>query len=386
MNKPIVAHFIRGFLRPTETFVYNQISALQKYEAANFCNHFIAENHFPSLSATSLNEILPPIKRVFQKVDYKIFRGITPFAAEKMAAMVRSQNIKLLHFHYLVDARFFLPVLRKVKLPSVVSGYGWDVSSFPHSKFGYGRFYLQPIFKEMDLFLAMSEDMKNDLLELGCPDSKIKIHYCGVDVARFAFPERNYDHSGPLSILFCARLAPKKGVHIFLEALEMLRIQIDGRIPFTVTIVGDGPLRYEVERFTKSSYWNKNVRFKGQVPYDSSLFSQIYREADIYVLPSITAKNEKEGIPTTIVEAMASGLPVVASRHAGIPSVISSGLDGFLVSEGDVSGVASALTELLENAKLRETSGKSAAYKALTQLNITARTAQLENIYNSLIR
>jgi len=111
-----------------------------------------------------------------------------------------------------------------------------------------------------------------------------------------------------------------------------------------------------------------------------------YKEADIFVLPSITRKDyNKEGIPGTIVEAMASGLPVVTTKHAGIPEIIHDYKEGILVKERDIEGIAMALEELLVNVKLRASLGKRASEKAYGELNLINGTKRLEAIYDKVI-
>jgi colanic acid/amylovoran biosynthesis glycosyltransferase len=385
-NKTKVAHFIRGFLRPTETFIGNQIVSLRKYDPVIFCHHKINNHSFTNLHANALLDIINPIHQKFEKLFYSAFRALTPFGVHTLVNEVIKSDSKILHLHYLVEARFFLPVARQLHLPSVVSGYGWDVSSFPKSKYGFGRQYLQPIFKEMDLFLAMSEDMKKDMTKLGCPESKIKVHYFGTDTARNIFSQREYKNKGVINVLYLGRLTPKKAPQNVLYALKMLEERNPPLPDWRLKIVGDGPLKSDLERIVHEYKWTDKVEFTGHISYDDPRLNKVYHQADIYVLPSMTVNGEKEGIPGSLIEAMASGLPIISTFHAGIPFVVKNRNDGLLVKEGNIDGIADALIELLESSKLRETLGKAAAYKALTQLDIKSQTSALENIYDSLIK
>jgi len=110
-----------------------------------------------------------------------------------------------------------------------------------------------------------------------------------------------------------------------------------------------------------------------------------YRQADIFALPSITIRGDKEGIPGTIIEAMAAGLPVVSTYHAGIPEVIEHDQDGLLVEEGDLEGLSLALGKLIENRALRERLGRAAVQTAIACCGLQSRTPELERIYTRLL-
>jgi colanic acid/amylovoran biosynthesis glycosyltransferase len=124
------------------------------------------------------------------------------------------------------------------------------------------------------------------------------------------------------------------------------------------------------------------VTFTGHVSHLSDAFVDHYRDADIFIHPSMTRRGRKEGIPGTVVEAMAAGLPVVSTFHAGIPSVIESGRNGLLVREGDVDGLVSALRTLIDDSALRARLGRAAADDARRVLDLDVCTARLERIYD----
>jgi colanic acid/amylovoran biosynthesis glycosyltransferase len=291
--------------------------------------------------------------------------------------------VRLLHYHFLTDARFFLGIKRKTGLPAIVSAYGYDVSSFPAAWKGIGLRYIRPVFDRIDCVLAMTEDMKRDLIALGCPEGRIRVHYHGINTRRFQYLERNYQDDGLPTVLSCGRFVPKKGQARLLEALR--RIDRRGR-RFRLVLVGDGPLRRNLEQVVSSYGWEHCVTFAGHLPHIGPELVSQYQKANIFALPSTTAHGEKEGIPGTLVEAMASGLPIVSTQHAGIPAVIQPDLHGLLVPEGDVEALAEALDRLLTDPDLRARLGRSAAERAVTEFDVTKRTAALELIYDEFVR
>ncbi|MDZ7336942.1 MAG: glycosyltransferase [candidate division KSB1 bacterium] len=380
-----VAHIKRSFLAPTETFVWNQITTLKTYRPIVFCHHRIPNIGYPFTEVYSLQDFLPSLPRLFDSISYNIARHLSPMSAKFLAGLVLKKSVNLLHFHYLVDARFFLALKRLTQLPAVVSVYGYDVSSFPRLFWGCGQRYLQPIFYEMDCFIAMSHDMQRDLIQIGCPKHKIVVHYYGIDTDRFAYPERTYPEKKEVNILMCGTLEPKKAQNWVLEALHLWEKRQCSQHSFRITFMGEGPLRPRLESLVHEFGWEDRVCFLGHVPYHDPRLVEEYRQADIFALPSITIKGDKEGIPGTIVEAMACGLPVVSTYHAGIPEVITNGQDGLLVRERDLEGLSQALGQLIEDRALRERLGRAAARTAASRCRLLSRTPELERIYDQML-
>jgi len=374
---------MRAYLANTETFILNQIVTLDRYRPVVVAHHRRPGTDFPMPEGVVAEECLPvPLARL-QALAYRAARVPLPQGIAAMAHYLQEQDARLLHYHYLVDARFLLGVKRRTGLPAIVSAYGYDVSSFPRLGRGLGRLYLRPLFSRLDCFLAMSEDMRRDLIALGCPDTKIVVHYQGSDVKRFLHRGRIYDPEGPLVVLCCGRLHPAKGQQLVLQALR--RVERRGRDDFRLVMVGDGPLRPELERLTAEYGWGDRITFTGHIPYTSDALVEHFRRADIFAHPSIAFEGIKEGIPGTIVEAMACGLPVVATHHAGIPAVIESGRDGLLVPERDLDALTAAFDALLADSGLRERVGQAAANRAARELDLQAGAAELERIYDRFV-
>jgi colanic acid/amylovoran biosynthesis glycosyltransferase len=126
------------------------------------------------------------------------------------------------------------------------------------------------------------------------------------------------------------------------------------------------------------------VHLAGHIPHLDSRLVDHYRRADVFALASTSAGGEKEGVPGTVVEAMAAGLPIVATRRGGIPSVVADGEVGLLVDEGDVGALSAALQRLLEHQALRHRLGGEAARRAALGLDVTQAMATLEDIYDEI--
>jgi colanic acid/amylovoran biosynthesis glycosyltransferase len=157
-------------------------------------------------------------------------------------------------------------------------------------------------------------------------------------------------------LLTIARLVPKKGVADSLRAFAAAQPALQGR--WRYRIVGDGPLRAELESLTAALGVASLVEFTGFLPRDATLAA--LREASGFVLASRTAESgDTEGTPVSIIEAATLGLPVVSTRHAGIPELLppEAGALGYLVAEGDVAGLAVALGRLADPVERRRWGG-----------------------------
>lgn len=369
-----ILHLERKFTAKTETFIVNQINTITKFD--------VIISTIKSLKNLYCEKtiVTPSIKDYLSQQTKVLF----PYTANNLTKELSQYEFSLIHTHYISDALFFHSLTKKYRIPKVCSAYGYDVSRFPKSFFGLSKYLLKSVFKEYDIFLAMSEDMKNDLIDLGCPPAKILIHYHGINTDRFIFESRDYrNNKANFNLLTVGTLNEKKAHYLVIEALYLLKTK------FSITninynIVGTGNKVESLKNLVKQRGLEEMVIFHGHVPYEENV--KFYNEADIFALTSITsADNDKEGIPGVIVEAMANGLPIISSFHAGIPSVITSYQEGILVEENNIIGIAEALKILIENESLREKLGKKAKLKALDELNFNAKTQQLELIYENLI-
>jgi colanic acid/amylovoran biosynthesis glycosyltransferase len=375
---------IRTWLRPTESFVSNQLRYLQEFEPAVFSHREYKGSTKWSGSHVMTSDLLVSWVGRMDTVAYGLARTMPAPTARAICTYVRDLRPDVIHVHYLVDAAFFAPVLQRLDIPVVVSGYGYDVSRFPRSLFGYGGRYLRRSFGLTSLFTAMSEDMKRDMIRLGFPEAKVHVHYHGVDVQRFACDRRESADAHRLRILIVGRLVPKKGHAILLRALQLLGDSWQVERGYELRVVGDGPMRARLARMSRELSLDQHVHFTGHLQYAGEAMLSEYAKADVFVLPSMRVEGNKEGIPGTLLEAMAAGLPIISTFHAGIPEVMEHGTHGLLVPEADAEALARALYRLMEDATLRQRLAAAAAARA-TEFDVRMQTHRLESLYKTLM-
>lgn len=208
-------------------------------------------------------------------------------------------------------------------------------------------------------------------------NEKLHCIYHGLDLSQFKFRSPRAANGEPPVILSVARLVEKKGLSDLILAADNLRQR--GR-RFLVEIVGDGPLRQSLEAQVRRLGLNDHVRFLGPLPHER--LCRIYQSVSIFALPCIVAADgDRDGIPNVLLEAMASGVPVVSTPVSGIPEVIRSEAEGLLVPPNSPAGLADAVDRLLSSPELGERLALAARAKIETCFSIERNSAQLVSLF-----
>jgi colanic acid/amylovoran biosynthesis glycosyltransferase len=203
--------------------------------------------------------------------------------------------------------------------------HGHDVSSYP-KKHGWAPYRaLAPM---IDLPLSVARVWAEELRQNA--GIAAEVHYLGIPLN--ALPSRTETGDRPFELLFVGRMVEKKGGEQLLRAVRGL---VGAGRDVRTRLLGDGPLLADLKRLAESLGLSDRVAFDGVKRHDEVLAAMA--SADCLVAPSVTAANgDSEGIPVTIMEAMAVGLPVVSTFHAGIPELVENGVSGLLAPERDV--------------------------------------------------
>ncbi len=306
--------------------------------------------------------------------------GIAPSFQAKLQRI----SPALIHAHFEESGLAALPLARKLDIPLITTFHGFDATasearSGPRRLLAhiYGR-QRKRLQNEGSLFVAVSEFIRTKLLERGYPAERTITIPIGVDVDLF-MPQKE-EPSSP-TVLFVGRMVEKKGVSYLLEAMsEVVKICKDARL----VLIGEGPLMPNLVD-QACALKLPNVIFMGSC--DSATVREQMSLASILAAPSVTAvSGDSEGLPIVVCEAQATGIPVVGTRHAGIPEIVRHEKTGLLVSERSIHELAQSILMLLGRPELRRRMGAAARTNVCLNYNLKFLTARLENHFEKAIR
>ena len=292
--------------------------------------------------------------------------------------LLRTHRYDAAHFFFSLPTGALLPFLDLRGTPVVVSLRGSDVPGYdPHNRgMQLAHRLLKPftrwIWRRADRVVAVCESLGGLTLQTS-PGLRYTVVPNGVDLARFCPPgtERSNGRR-TIRCLAVARLIERKGLGDLIRAFARLE-----RGRFQLEIVGGGPDEAVLRGLVSSYGLDQEVRFRGVL--DRTAVAQRYREADLFTLPS-----SAEAFGNVFAEALASGLPIVASNVGGIPELVEHGSNGLLVTPGDVEGLAGAIRYLAEDPKLRHEIADRNRAKAEATLEWAHVTKRYLSIYQAI--
>jgi colanic acid/amylovoran/stewartan biosynthesis glycosyltransferase WcaL/AmsK/CpsK len=263
----------------------------------------------------------------------------------------------------------------------VTTFYGTDMSALP--KIEKWRIAYEKLFRKGDLFLVEGGHMRDELIKIGCPAHKAKVQHIMVDHQAVDFqPRKSTLPNGKFTMLHCGRFVEKKGLVYGLKALKTLLPKYPN---LELRVIGDGELYEEIEQYVKTHDLAKHVVLLGYQPHSN--FVEECHRADILLQPSVTAADgdSEGGAPTVLLEAQASGLPIVATHHADIPEVVKDGESGLLSKERDVNDLAEKIECLITDHEFRLTIGHKGREHVTNNYSITSELPKLESLYRQIL-
>lgn len=386
-NHTRVLQFTSCWLPQTMTWLFTHIDFLPE----EFDNHVICQwtenlNQFPVNNLRSLDA--PPKAKTFVR---RVLRRLGMTSDDKKSRTLLENTIDeikpdILHSHFGNCGWANSDIARKYGVRHVVSFYGLDLSYLPHSDPRW-RIRYKEMSDRIDAVLCEGPHMARCIAALGVDPEKIQIFRLGIDLERIPFvPRTNSDK--PKRFLIQGSFREKKGIPY---ALEALAIVMKNHPDLEITVIGasSGSEREETEKqrilkVTAEHGLGERIQFLGYVPYDR-VIQEFYRH-DVFVSPSVTSSDgdTEGGAPVTVIEAAASGMPVMSTLHCDIPFVLSEENGAYLVPERDSAALARAIERLLAR---EDWYPIVAANRQLIEreLDVRRQTEKLAGIYSGLI-
>jgi glycosyltransferase involved in cell wall biosynthesis len=374
--RPVVACYCATFLKPEMLHIYRQITSLTRVAPFVIAQKREEAERFPFDRITVVGK---PAMHFARRFWFKQVRAapwqISQTEVKALTGVLDGARAQLLHIYFGHIAVHLLPLIRAWGKPSVVSFHGADVM-VDLEKPAY-RAATRAMLDAVRLVLVRSESLGRALIEIGCAPQKIRIQRTGIPIGEIPFRARTWPSDGAWRFVQACRLIEKKGLKTSLLAFA----EFAARYPrSTFTIAGEGPMRSALEAQARALGLEEKVSFPGFV--SQTQLREMFEHSHVFLHPSERGTDgNQEGVPNSMLEAMASGLAVFATEHGGIPEAIEHGKSGILVKEGDHEALAHTLLEAAINPKALTTIAHNGAESVRQKFEQAAQTRKLEDYY-----
>jgi colanic acid/amylovoran biosynthesis glycosyltransferase len=375
-STPVVACYCATFLKPEMLHIYRQITALRRFRPVVIARKRESAERFPFEPVIVIPHSATHFLRRFwfrtlRDSPWQTSRAETNRILQALAG----QEAQLLHIYFGQIAVHLLPVMRRWPRPTVVSFHGAD-ALVDLEKPNYRR-ATRTMLAAARLVLVRSSSLARAVAELGCDERKIRVHRTGIPLDEIKFTPRTWPDNGAWRFLQAGRLIEKKGLPTSLRAFAIFRNEHPRA---TFTIAGEGPLLAQLQDQARDLGVANAVRFTGFLA-QAELREEFFR-AHIFLHPSQLGRDgNQEGVPNAMLEAMANGLPVFATRHGGIPEAIEDGVSGVLVDERDHAALAAALLAWTNRGDALQALARRGAENVALNFEQTKQARALEDFY-----
>ena len=386
-SRPHVISLCGTYLKPEMQSIYRQITGVQRVRTTVYAQWLENENLFPFERIRLLTKQHHRAKGNFLlRFWYKhvvkqwpppreINKHVGPCHPWDLVERLQEDKPDLVHVYYGHKAVGYLPMLRDWGGPWIVSFHGVDVAK--HLEEGDYLKKLREVFAEARLVLARSESLLNRLQELGCPPEKLRLNRTPIPMDHLPAFAREVPADGHWRLIQACRLIAKKGIITTLEAMDRVGAIFPGA---RYILCGSGPMMEEIQAYVKEHALERHAEIRGWMSQEA-LRAELYQAHVFLHASEQTQENDQEGIPNSMLEAMATGLPVVATLHGGIPEAVTSGYDGLLVPERNAHELSTAITKLLQDHALFTELGHNAATSVRANFGAEQQIAALEDHY-----
>ena len=365
-----VAHYLSRFPTLSETFVLPLLQQATRSRPHVFAQ--VVGVGVPAGIPVHATEAVKPRSRLLARIEARL-RGFELREELSLWKSLRSRpDINLVHAHFGPQGYAAARVCARLRLPLICTFYGYDLKldRDPNWRRRYRK-----LWSAADAFAVEGPHMAETLIAMGAPRERVVLQPLPVPVESIAFAPRVRAETEPLRLVQVARMVEKKGIDLSLRAVaELRKLGVNAQLE----LVGDGPLNDSLRGLAGELDLGEAVRFRGALSHEASLIA--LGNAHLLIQPSRTASDgdTEGGAPYTILEAQASGLLVVASRHADIPNIVAP--EAFFgCEENDLEGLVAALLRA-KDADWERRAGAARAFVERVH-SASATVARMEELY-----
>jgi colanic acid/amylovoran biosynthesis glycosyltransferase len=377
---PVVACYCATFLKPEMLHIYRQITALERVLPVVIA---LKRENLARFPFDKIDVVQKPALHFLRRFWFRQLRDkpwqLSSGELHALMNLLEKRDARILHIYFGHIAVHLLPLIRAWQHPSIVSFHGADVM-VDMNKPAY-REATRQMLQAVRLVLVRSESLRRAIIDLGCEAKKIEIQHAGIPLAQFPFYERTFPQNGEWRLVQAGRLIRKKGLPVTLRAFASFLTRCPKA---SLTIAGEGPMLDELQRLARELKIENRVSFTGLI--SQGQLRDLYYASHVFLHPSETGPDgNQEGIPNSMLEAMASGLPVFATHHGGIPEAIKSGVSGVLVPEHNHEQLTNALLNGAKAPDFLSRIAHAGAEIVRKNFDLSMQARRLEDVYLGMI-
>ncbi len=379
MDNLVVASYCSTFLKPEMLHLYRQVTSLRRVQTFVMAKTIENAKRFPfddieKIPQPHTNLLRHGWMKFVERRPPLIYRG----EYQRLVSILARRGADMMHIYFGHTGVHLLPFVRGWNKPCVVSFHGADVAikqdveNYPEK--------LRILFDSVPVVLARSQSLADRLVTFGCAPEKIRINRTGIPLKEFPYVQRELPRDGQWQIAQACRLIDKKGVGSAIRAFAIFAEKFPKAEFF---IAGKGPLQPELQALAQRLGVASKVHFGGFLSQPD--LKALYGRAHIFIHPSETPRDEnQEGVPNSILEAMATGLPIIATRHGGIPEAVTENLNGFLSDERDTRSLGRSMIALANSRELYLRFSLAARMAVAENFDQETSIRDLERVYEEV--
>ena len=404
---PAIAYIAQTFPALTQTFVYREVDQLRAL-GYSLITSAIWKPKTDTLSAESRHHVdgsfyVFPIHwpRFIQAHMQTIAKHPWRYIATLFFVVTRHgetvQN-RLRTFYQFLEAVSLLPDFKKNGVVHIHAHFSINAATIAlilsrllkitfsftaHNIFFTDRILLKEKVESARFIAAISGFSKQYLLDLVPGNNnteKIHIVHCGLSPDEFSSRKSLRRNQAPI-LLFLAQLEERKGAKYLVEACRLLG---ESDVDYECILIGDGPQRDELKALINNYGLEEKIQLMGALPQED--LKDYFIQADIFILPCVIARDgDMDGVPVSLMEAMAMEMPVISTRVSGIPELIIDGESGLLVDHSDAKELSSAILKMINNQDLRLKLGGNARQRIIEEFNIYRTSTEMGGLFSKYL-